>query len=107
MGWSLEADKAKEIGPRFRRNRSNTVHEYLAAIDTSGFEIARVLRPGKYCAIVIGASRKFPDVTQQVISRFSNFLEVAWGPCERIPTRRRISERKGTEPLEMICVFRK
>lgn len=107
MGWSLEADKTREIGPRFRRNRSNTVDEYLAAMCTSAFEIARVLRGGRYCAIVIGASRKFPDVTQEVITRFSKFLRVIWGPSKRIPTRRRISERKGTEPLEMICVFRK
>jgi hypothetical protein len=107
FGWSMEADRANEIGPRFSRNRADAVQRYLDAIALAADEITRVLRVGKYCAIVIGSSRKYPDVAEEVISRFSRRLRIVWGPFCRIPTRTRVAERRGTTPKELICVFRK
>jgi DNA methylase len=106
-GWPIEADKANEIGPRFSRNRSNAVKQYLEAMEAAAHQITRVLRPGKHCAIVIGTSRKYPDVSDKVISQFSKSLHVVWGPFRRIPTRMRVAERKGTAPKELLCVFSK
>jgi len=106
-GWDLEEDRDAEIGARYRRNRRDAVEVYLEAMRTVVGEVSRILRPGGYCAIVIGASRKFPDAVRQVVGIFSASLEPVWGPQGRVPTRRRVSERRGTEPREWLCIFRK
>lgn len=107
FGWSMGQDKELEIGARYRRSRQNTVDEYLKSMDMSCKQIARVLRKGAFCAIVIGSSRKFPEVKSQVIEIFGRYLEPFWGPVQRNPSRRRISERQGSEFFESVCVFRK
>jgi hypothetical protein len=107
FGWSLLEDKELEIGARYRRSRKNVVEEYLASMEISCKNISRVLRSGAYCAIVIGSSRKFPEVTNQTLQIFGYYLELIWGPIKRNPSRRRVSERKGTEFYEYICVFKK
>ena len=70
-------------------------------------EIKRVLKHGKYCAIIIGASRKYPQVATDVIDLFGKYFKQIWGPISRKPSRRRISERKGSEVIEYLCVYRK
>ena len=107
FGWSQLEDKQLEIGARFRRSRGNVVEEYLASMELSCQQIARVLREGAFCAIVIGSSRKFPEAMEQVIQTFSQYLKPIWGPVQRNPSRRRISERQGSEFYESVCVFRK
>ena len=105
--WPLEAEKYHEIGARFRRRRGNIVAEYLTDMRASLQEMHRCLRAGSYCAIVIGSSRRYSDVVDQLIKEASSFFSVVWGPVARIPTRRRLSDRRGTEPKEYVCVFQK
>jgi hypothetical protein len=107
FGWSMSADRNLEIGARCRRNRRNEVTQYSDSITTAASEIRRVLKPGSFCAIVIGASRKFPQMPLSVVETFRGHLRLVWGPTGRVPTRRRISERRGTDPTEYICVFKK
>jgi SAM-dependent methyltransferase len=107
FGWPIKADRDLEIGARSRRNRKNEATEYSESIAASVREISRVLKTGGLCAIVIGASQKFPGMSMSVVDTFAGRLRLVWGPSGRVPTRRRISDRKGTEPTEFICVFKK
>jgi 16S rRNA G966 N2-methylase RsmD len=107
FGCPLTEDRDIEIGARWRRERKVEPASYLLAIESSCREISRVLRGGRYCAIVIGESRKFAGMAGHVIEAFEKYLIRIWGPWRRVPSRRRISERRGTEPYEYVCVFRK
>ncbi len=106
-GLRMEEERRQEIGARWRRNRLSASSDYEAAISTSVFEIERILKPGAFCAIVIGASQKFPGMAEQVIATFASRLETVWGPIPRTPRRRRVSARRGEAPTEYISVFKK
>ena len=107
LGLSMDLDRRRELGARWRRNRLSEAADYESAISASVTEIERVLKPEALCAIVIGASRKFPDMAEKVIASFATKLDTVWGPVPRTPTRRRVSVRQGEAPTEYICVFRK
>ncbi len=107
MGWSMALERQDEIGARFRRNRRNAVAEYRADMRLARDEIRRVLRPGAYCAIVIGASRRFPDAVEDVVADFAEVMPLAWGPKPRLSSRRRVSDRAAQEAVEFVCAFRK
>jgi len=105
--WPMEQDRELEIGARCRRNNAAEPRRYLEYMKQCCSEIERILKVGGYCAIVIGASRKFPDMPTAVIDLFASSFRPIWGPTARVPERRRVSERQGSEPSEFICVFRK
>jgi hypothetical protein len=107
FGWQINVDRDIEIGARCRRNRKNEPTEYSKSIAGSVCEMSRVLKSGCLCAIVIGASRKFPGMWNCVVENFAGRMRLVWGPTGRVPTRRRVSDRKGSEPSEYICVFKK
>ena len=106
-GWSMKADREPEIGSRQKRNQRDALPEYLQSMSLVTQQIVRVLRRGGYCAIVIGASRKYPHAAMELIEVFSRSLTKIVDPISRVPSRRRISERHGTDPIEYICVFQK
>ncbi|HXN74467.1 MAG TPA: DNA methyltransferase [Candidatus Acidoferrales bacterium] len=106
-GWDLPHDRAEEIGARSRRNALSAPEKYLGDIEIAADQISRVLKPGAPCALVIGASRKYPEMALKAIDEFGRRMKLIWGPTGRIPTRRRVSDRKGTPPAEYICVLRK
>jgi hypothetical protein len=105
--WPIGEDREAEIGARFRRNRTRADVEYLDLMDLAAMKIARSLKGGGFCAIVIGASRKFPGMTQKVVEQFSHYLEPIRPPIVRTPSRRRVSDRSGSRFQELVCVFRK
>jgi hypothetical protein len=107
QGLSMDEERRQEIGARWRRNRLREESDYGAAISAAVSEIQRVLKPSGFCAIVIGASRKFPDMAERVIASFATKLEPVWGPVPRTPTRRRVYVRQGEAPTEYICVLRR
>ena len=107
MGWSLQEDKEAELGARYKRRRRLGTDEYLESMAVISKQITKALRPGRYCAIVIGSSRQYPEVANKVIELFGQELDILWGPKSRTPTRRRISDRQGREPTECICVLRR
>jgi hypothetical protein len=106
-GWHLAAEMQGEIGARFKRGRKNVEGEYLVAMARAGAEIARVLKPNAYCAIVLGSSRRFPSTATAALDSFDHVLRRVWGPVPRVPTRRRVSEREGSDSIEYITVYRK
>lgn len=107
MGWSMALERQDEIGARFRRNRRNAVAEYRADMRLVRDEIRRVLRPGAYCAVVIGASRRFPNAVEELVADFAESIPLTWGPRPRSPSRRRVSDRAAQEAVEFVCTFRK
>lgn len=107
MGWSIAAERRYEIGARFTRKRNSAEEDYHAAMDQSCKEIARVLKPKGFCALVLGASRTFPNSVSQTLSLFDSPMTRIWGPVARRPSRRRVSDRAAAEPAEFICVFQK
>jgi hypothetical protein len=107
MGWSLQDERYAEIGARFRRNRKRAVEEYFSDMRSVRNEIIRVLKPGGFCALVLGESRRFPGAAHQVFSDFSMSAALQWGPITRNPSRRRVSERAASEPIEYIAIFQK
>jgi len=107
FGWPMDEDREIEIGARFRRNRINAEAEYLAAIDVSAKKISLLLKRKRYCAIVIGASRKFPGMAEKVVNQFGEYLTPIGVPIRRSSSRRRVSDRKGTQFSELVCVFQK
>jgi hypothetical protein len=107
MGWSMRTEREYEIGARFRRKRLSASSEYLADMRRARDEIYRVLRAGSACAVVIGESKAFPGIAEQVLFDFDAVMPIAWGPVRRTPSRRRVSDRDAREPVEFVCVFRK
>ena len=106
-GWEMAPDRALEIGARFRRNSLGGPKKYLQDMEAVVSQIHRILKDGGFCAVVIGSSRKYPDMALTVVDTFSRQMKLVWGPRGRVATRRRVSDRKGTAPSEYICVLRK
>jgi hypothetical protein len=107
MGWPILVERKDEIGARFRRGRLNMRAEYGADLRQARDEIARVLKPGAACAVVLGESRRFPSTAQQTLADFGEIMPVIWGPAPRTPTRRRVTDRAARDAVELVCVFRK
>lgn len=107
MGWSMTSERKDEIGARFRRNRLRATDEYYSAMDQSFAEITRVTKPEGFCAVVLGASKKFPDAVSKTFALFEGRMDRIWGPVPRRPSRRRVSDRTAAESVEFVCVFQK
>ena len=105
--WPMSEDREMEIGARFRRNRIRADVEYLESIDIAAMKISGVLKADGFCAIVIGASRKFPGMAEKVVDQFSKYLKPIRAPIVRSASRRRVSDRQGSAFHELVCVFRK
>jgi hypothetical protein len=107
MGWPLGQDREDEIGARFKRRRQALAVEYLEEMRVCWHELARVLRKGAYCAIVIGESRRYPGIVDQTLDDLEKVMPKVWGPVKRIPSRRRVSDRDAQKAFEFLCVFHK
>lgn len=106
-GWLLDEEKAEEIGARYKRGRKDVEEQYIREMRDCWDELNRVLRPGGYCAIVIGDSRAFPGVAQRAMEQLGERLAPAWGPVRRTPIRRRVSDRSAQASSEALYVFQK
>lgn len=107
MNWSLLDERADEIGARYRRTRRNLLSEYANDMELCRDEMHRVLRKHGYCAVILGESQKYPGTVSKIFELFSERMPLVWGPLSRVPTRRRVSDRRAAEPIEHIAVFQK
>jgi hypothetical protein len=107
MGWLLLDERDKEIGARYKRWRLGAVDEYLGQMQECWYEIDRVLRPGGYCALVLGESRRFAGTAERTLADLSKVMRRVWGPVIRNPSRRRVSDRGANEAVESLHVFQK
>lgn len=105
--WALDKDRESEIGARYKRGRNTAQQQYLQNMRDCWKELHRVLRPGGFCAVVIGESRKFPETVDQTLSDLEMLMPKIWGPIPRVSTRRRVSDRQATEAVEFVAVFQK
>lgn len=105
MNWDLTEDRNAEIGARFKRKRRNLLNEYLSDMGACWQEMARVLKPGRACAVILGESRKFPGAANQAFELFEKTAPRFWGPIGRTPIRRRLSDRHATESVEYVAIF--
>lgn len=106
-GWDISSDRGDEIGARFKRSRQSILAEYLDDMSRCLNEMSRVMRPGAYCALIIGESRAFGGTVESVLTKTNPNFKLIWGPKSRTPSRRRVSDRLGREALEQICVFQR
>lgn len=107
MNWPFDGERAREIGARYKRQRTSLPAEYLDAMEAAWREFNRVLRPGGRIAVVIGESRAFPGVSARAIEELAARMPITWGPRERVPSRRRVSDRAAREAREVIVVAEK
>ena len=107
MGWDLERDRKEELGSRRGRDHRRARERYLCGIASAVRRVCDAMKAGAYCAIVIGASRKYEEVALEALDIFGASLRPIWGPIERIVSRRRVAERRGRGAREWVCVFRK
>lgn len=107
MGWDFDSDKLLEIGARCRRNRKDVVDNYMESLGKSFKNAFDVLKPNRFCAVVVGESSKFPGLTNDVFEMICTFGELVWGPISRTASRRRLSSKSNPTPVEKICVFQK
>lgn len=107
MNWPFDEDRRDEIGARFKRGRLRAAEEYVTEMRACWLELVRVMRPGAYCAVVIGESRRYPGSASATISDLQGLMPLIWGPVNRNPSRRRVSDRRASEALEQLYVLRK
>lgn len=106
-GWEILKERNDEIGARFRRKQLRGLELYTEAMSLAFAEMSRILKPGGYCAIVIGSSRAYPSAAHEAIARAATLMPIFWGPFTRRPTRRRVSDREGRDFQEHLVVLRK
>ena len=107
MGWDVDRDRGQELGSRRGRDNRRAREEYLSGIEACVDRMCRAMKPRAYCAIVVGASRKYESVAEDALDLFGRRLRRVWGPVNRIVSRRRVAERRGRLGREWVCVFRK
>ena len=107
MGWNLDDDRRRELGSRRNRAHRRARERYLQGLVSAVNRIYSAMKPLAYCAVVLGASRKYADTALVSLDLFAHKLKPIWGPVERVVSRRRVAERGGREAKELLCVFRK
>lgn len=106
-GWDLDSDRNSEIGARYKRSRREVKEEYLKEMAQCWAEFSRVLRPGGFCAVVIGESRRFPGAVDHTLKDLGRHMSLVWGPERRTLARRRVSGRTASEAVEYVGVFKR
>ncbi|CAN5449453.1 hypothetical protein BH10ACT3_BH10ACT3_00170 [soil metagenome] len=89
FGFPLEATRQSEAGARSKRRRKTALTEFLRDMEDSFVQIARVLKPGAFCAIVLGESparAAHLDELEEVIGRSG--LRVEQRIERRLPSQR-------------------
>jgi DNA modification methylase len=56
LGVDTDTIKRKEIGARYKRGRINALGQYVTKMGETMAQIARVLKPGRLCCVVLGES---------------------------------------------------
>jgi hypothetical protein len=56
FGWPIDEHASAEIGARYKRRRANLITEYREAIDKMFAQMARVVKAGGWCALILGSA---------------------------------------------------
>ncbi len=109
-GLALHIERMHEIGKPASAATGWPLRKNISwQMNAACAEIARVLEPGAFCAVVVvGASRKFPEAVRQTLALFEKEMVRAPSPTARHPSRRAAQpDRIAGEAIEYICVFRR
>ena len=97
--------RSKEIGARYRRQNVTALDEYLTSLENSFVAIARVLKKGAFCCIVIGESPRH----QPFLTKFQDMFErIGFEKCDSLS--RRVAKKRSLSPSlqqEKILILRK
>ncbi len=107
MNWPFDSERAAEIGARYKRRRLGAENAYLQQMRECWAEFSRVLKPGGKLAVVLGESRAFPGVSERAMEDARSIMPMFWGPVIRRGSRRRVSDRRGSESRETLFVVQK
>lgn len=103
LGGEFEQARQAETGARFKRRRKESLVDYLREMSESFREVARVLRPGRHCAIMIGESPRrirYLDDFERLLS--ASGLTVEDRILRSLPRQRTMSPQLQTERL-VLC----
>lgn len=99
----IDRIKQEESGARFKRFRKDALRGYMADMGGSFAEIARVLRPGKVCAVVLGESpSREPYLADLALVLAGLGLGKEDQLVRRIPLRRSLNPRVKTETIMIL-----
>jgi hypothetical protein len=105
FGWNVREYDSNEIGARFKRRHNNALPKYLEEMDEVFTELTRVLKPGRWCALVLGLTIHKKGLADE-LSRLLNRKGLATMP--RIGGRSRVGHRSTPPPSkEEIMIARK
>lgn len=97
--------RTKEVGARYRRKSQSALQNYLCQMNAAFAQIARVLRPGAFCCVVIGESPSREAYLEQFKEGCDKVgLELTETLTRRIPKRRSLSPNLY---IEEILILRK
>lgn len=105
--WDLDKERFNETGARYKRGRKSLRSDYLEEMRACWKEVYRVLKPGGFCAVVVGESRSYPGTVETTLRDMSDLLKPIWGVTERVPSRRRVYDRSARDAVEYLMVWRK
>jgi SAM-dependent methyltransferase len=107
FGWDVNEYASAEIGARYRHRRAAALTEYYRALDEIFTEIARVVKPRRWCALILSPAfhRKQMTIELSRIMSYRNFEIIA-----RLGGRRGrgdITGQHDTPREEIIVAWRK
>jgi len=104
FGFPLEAARLSEAGARSKRRRLTARAEFLQDMEDSFIQIARVLRPGAFCVLVIGESPARDTHLQELEEVVESCgLHIEERIDRRFPTQRGIVATLKSERLVVCC----
>jgi hypothetical protein len=105
FGKDLQSFRQLETGARSKRHRLKAFDEYVSDVRAVFTEVARVLRRGAYCCVILGQSAKRQETFPQFTEVLTNVgLEM------QIQITRDVAHRRRQRPHindETLLIFKK
>lgn len=105
FGRDIQCFRQMETGARSKRHRLKAFDEYVSDVRAVFTEVARVLRKGSYCCVVLGQSGKRRETIPQLIE-----VLVDVGLAMQLQLARDVAPRRRQQPHisdETLLIFRK
>jgi len=105
FGQDIQDFRQLETGARSKRHRLRAFDEYISDVKTTFIEVARTLRSGTYCCVILGQSAKRRETIPELIQMLTEAgLEMQLQLARDVAVRRRQQPHIGDETL---LIFKK
>jgi hypothetical protein len=105
FGQDIQDFRQLETGARSKRHRLRAFDEYISDVKATFVEVARTLRSGAYCCVILGQSAKRRETIPELIQTLTEAgLEMQLQLARDVAVRRRQQPHIGEETL---LIFRK